>query len=229
MEDKHEFFYATLNSFFILSVIWIVKLVDIVGNFDLNQYGLYPFQMKGLIGIFTMPFLHSDWEHLISNSIPMLLLTFGLFFFYKKLAWKILLVLYIFSGFFTWLMGRGSAVHIGASGVIYALASFHFVSGIIKRIPRQMAFALLVAFLYGGFIWAFFPSLFQTKPISWEGHLSGLLTGIIFAVFFRKRGPKSPIYLYLDKEDDVPDDEDAYWKLPKNSEKEKDMLTGKDV
>ena len=74
--------------------------------------------------------------------------------------------------------------------------------GVIKKEKRQRAFALLVAFLYGGFIWAFFPSLYIGTSISWEGHLSGLLTGIILAVYYRNEGPQPP----------PPDEEDDYEK-----------------
>ena len=98
-------------------------------------------------------------------------------------------------------MGRNST-HVGASGLVYALASFHFFSGIIKKVPRQRAFALLVAFLYGGFIWAFFPTLYMGTSISWEGHLSGALTGIILAFYLKREGPEPPVYPFLEEEDD---------------------------
>ena len=78
-----------------------------------------------------------------------------------------------------------------------------------------MAFALVIVFLYGGFVWAFFPSLYKNTHISWEGHLSGLITGITFAFFFRKEGPASPVYpSLLDDDSDDDNDEDAYWKIP---------------
>ena len=106
-------------------------------------------------------------------------------------------------------MGRTNSVHTGASGLVYALAAFHFVSGIIRKVPRQMAFAMLVAFLYGGFVWAFFPVLYKDTSISWEGHLSGMLSGIAFALYFRHLGPLPPVDPFLMEAEEA--NEDEYW------------------
>ena len=141
----------------------------------------------------------------MSNTPSLFLLIFGLFLFYQKESWLILLYLYLTGGLMTWFMGRPHSVHVGASGLVYALAAFHFVSGIIRKVPQQMAFAMLVAFLYGGFVWAFFPSLYEHTSISWEGHLSGMLTGIAFAFYFRHSGPPPPIDPFQTEEDDVND------------------------
>lgn len=209
IDEKKDLRYAVVYSVLLTALPWIVHIIGVVFSLRLKQYGLQPLELRGLIGIFTMPFLHADWEHLISNTPAMLLLIFGLFLFYKRDAWRILFCLYVMSGFLTWLMGR-SSTHIGASGLVYALASFHFLSGVIKKVPRQRAFALLVAFLYGGFIWAFFPTLYKGTSISWEGHLSGLLAGIILAFYFRRNGPEPPVYPALEEEEEV-DEEEAYW------------------
>ena len=193
----------------IISLPWLVYLTEIFSAVKLTPFGLYPLEWKGLIGIITMPLLHEGANHLMSNTPSLFLLIFGLFLFYKNTSWQILPVLYLTSGLMTWLMGRVDSLHVGASGLVYALAAFHFTGGIIRKVPRQMAFALLVAFLYGGFIWAFFPSLYQHTSVSWEGHLSGMLTGIAFAFYFRRSGPPSPVDPFLTEEDEVT--EDMYW------------------
>ena len=97
---------------------------------------------------------------------------------------------------------RGGSYHIGASGVVYALASFHFFSGLIRREPRLMAFTLLVVFLYGGMVWGVFPDFFPTKNISWESHLMGLLAGLILAFYYRSSGPQRPRYDWADDDTD---------------------------
>ena len=158
IDEKRELRLSVVGSLLLTALPWVVHIVNVVFSLRLNRFGLRPLESKGLFGVFTMPFLHSDWEHLISNTPALALLIFALFLFYKSGAWRILFYLYIISGLLTWFMGRDST-HIGASGLIYALAAFHFLSGVIKKVPRQRAFALLVAFLYGGFIWAFFPTL----------------------------------------------------------------------
>ncbi|MDR1115960.1 MAG: rhomboid family intramembrane serine protease [Tannerella sp.] len=200
-EEKKEFRLAVIYSILLTALPWIVHIVGNIFSLRLKQYGLQPLILEGLLGIFTMPLLHADWGHLISNTPAMLLLIFGLLLFYKHGAWHILLCLYIMNGLLTWLMGR-DAIHMGASGLVYALAAFHFTSGVIKKVPRQRAFALLVAFLYGGFVWAFFPTLYKGTSISWEGHLSGLLAGITFAFYFRGEGPEPPVYLSLEEENE---------------------------
>jgi membrane associated rhomboid family serine protease len=204
-DEKKELRLAVVYAVILTTFPWIVQIVDVAFSLRLEQFGLRPLEWSGLFGIFTMPLLHADWGHLISNTPAMLLLLFGLFLFYKRDAWRILLYLCLLSGFLTWLMGRDST-HIGASGLIYALAAFHFLSGVMKKVPRQRAFACLVIFLYGGFVWAFFPTLYEGTSISWEGHLSGLITGIVFAFYFRNKGPEPPVYSFLEEEDTDADD-----------------------
>lgn len=212
-DEKRELKRAAIYSVLLTALPWVVHVVGVAFSLRLKQYGLQPLEMRGLIGILTMPLLHADWNHLISNTPALLVLVFGLFLFYKRKAWRILFGLYILSGFLTWLMGR-SSTHIGASGLVYALAAFHFLSGVIKKVPRQRAFALLVAFLYGGFVWAFFPTLYRGTSISWEGHLSGLLSGIILAFYFLHEGPAPPVYPLLEEDEEGADEEDAYWNAP---------------
>ena len=199
-DEKKDLRLAIVCTLLLTALPWIVQIVNVLFSLQLKQYGLQPLEIRGLLGIITMPFLHADWEHLISNTPPLLALIGGLFLFYNHGGWRILCYLYIISGLLTWFMGRGST-HIGASGLVYALAAFHFVSGIIKREIRQRAFALLVTFLYGGFVWAFFPTLYRGTSISWEGHLSGLLAGIIIALNNRQEGPQY-IELFPEEEEE---------------------------
>lgn len=221
MQEKKETYQAVIYSLLLTIIPWIVQLTDSLFSLKLQRFGLSPLSWEGLAGILTLPFLHGGWDHLMSNTLPAFLLMFGLFLFYKKEAWKILLCLLLTSGLSTWLSGRSNSVHVGASGLVYALAAFHFISGIMKKVPQQMAFALLVAFLHGGFVWAFFPTLYQHTSISWEGHLSGLLTGILFAFYFRRLGPERPIYPFMTESDDEEDnDEDAYWNIPASDSEE---------
>jgi len=203
IEEKHELRYATAYSLLLTALPWIIQTVDVLFSLQLKQYGLQPLEARGLIGVLTMPFLHANWEHLISNTPPLVALIGGLFLFYKRGAWRILVYLYVVSGLLTWFMGR-SSTHIGASGLVYALAAFHFISGIIKKETRQRAFALLVAFLYGGVVWAFFPTLYMGTSISWEGHLSGLLAGIIMAIYYRQEGPQPPPDPFPEEEEEFP-------------------------
>ena len=214
--DKKEATNAAIYALLLVSLPWIVWLTEVLTSVKLTHFGLYPLEWKGLTGIITMPLLHEGINHLMSNTPSLFLLIFGLFLFFSKKSWLILLCLYLTSGMMTWLMGRADSVHVGASGLVYALAAFHFTGGIIRKVPRQMAFSLLVAFLYGGFIWAFFPTLYKYTSVSWEGHLSGLLAGIVFAFYFRHAGPPPPVDPFLFEDEEVT--EDIYWESPPKEE-----------
>ncbi len=183
-------------------LLWLIKGIDLVFNLNLNQFGLYPMETKGLIGIFTCPFLHADLSHLFANSVPLLLLGALLFFFYKEIAWLILILLYFITGLWVWTFARGGAAHIGASGIIYGLAAFLFFSGIIRREPALMVITLLITFLYGGLIWGIFPEFFPKQRISWESHLMGLLAGFVLSVYYRKSGPQAKEHHWEEEEED---------------------------
>ena len=113
-----------------------------------------------------------------------------LYYFYKPIANKVLVIGLLLTGFLTWSFGRPS-YHIGASGVIYFLVSFIFFSGIFRKYYRLVALSLVVVFLYGSMIWYIFP---VEKQISWEGHLSGFVVGFLFAIIFKNQGPQPEIF-----------------------------------
>ncbi len=159
-------------------------------GWELYWLGVYPRTPKGLHGVLLTPFVHADLKHLLSNSIPLLVLGTGVIYFYRNLSYKVFLIVWIASGICLWVAGRPS-YHIGASGVVYGLASFLFFSGAIRRDPRLAAISLVVVFLYGGLIWGIFPIW---PNISWEGHLFGGVAGLACALAYRHQGPKRPVY-----------------------------------
>ena len=186
--DKRAFRTSFILSGWLTAVLWMIKLFETVTGFDFTRVGIYPLHLKGIPGILFSPFIHLNWSHLIDNTGPFLLLTFSLFYFYRRKATEIYLTIWILSGLFVWLAAR-EAWHIGASGVIYGLAAFLFFSGIIRNDTRLLTISIIVAFLYGGMVWGILP----LKPeVSWEGHLWGSISGIVMAVLFRKEGPGTP-------------------------------------
>lgn len=170
--------------------IWIVFWAEIRFGFDFNFLGVYPRTLEGLRGILISPFVHSDIEHLFHNTIPLFVLSISLFYFYRNLSWKILIFGLLLTGMLTWLIGR-PAFHIGASGMIYMLASFLFFKGIFSKYYRLVALSLIVVFLYGGLLWYVAPI---DPKISWEGHLSGLITGFLFSIIYKKNIARTPKY-----------------------------------
>lgn len=209
-DEKRRLLSAVIVFAVIVAVMWVVKAVEMIAGISFAHLGLLPLQVKGLPGIIFAPLLHADLAHLTANSAPLFLLGAALMYYYKADAIRIFILAWLLTGIWVWLFARGNSYHIGASGVVYALAAFHFVSGIIRREPRSMAFSLLVIFLYGSMVWGVFPEFFPERNISWESHLMGLVAGVILAFAFRSSGPQIKKYEWSEDEDD-PNDEDAYW------------------
>jgi membrane associated rhomboid family serine protease len=174
--------------YFIL-LLWVVYWFEVKFE-DLTTLGIYPRTIQGLRGIIFSPFLHGSLEHLYNNTIPLFILVAALRYFYRKQAIKVIVYGILLSGFITWLIGRES-YHIGASGLIYVLVSFIFFKGIQTGYYRLVALSLTIAMLYGGMIWYVFPD--AGEEISWEGHLGGLITGLLFSRIFKTPEYKKPI------------------------------------
>ena len=190
--EKRQILYALFFPSLFIILLWLVLLIEKAWGTDWANWGIYPGKMYGLWGIITSPFIHANAVHLFSNSVPLLVLMWCLFFFYKDLGYGVFPVLWILSGVFTWIVGRDSW-HIGASGLTYSLAFFLFFSGIFRRYIPLMAVSLIVVFLYGSTVWSMFPITEIVDPsISWEGHLAGAISGLLCASIFRKYGPQKP-------------------------------------
>lgn len=196
---------AMLPAIVFVVLIWLSFIVDYAGLFewDLSRLGILPGVVDGLIGIVFSPFIHGSFSHLLSNTLPLLIMIWFLFYFYSKIAFGAFVCLWLSSGFFTWLIGRG-AYHVGASGLVFALLFFLFFSGIFRKYIPLVAVSMIVAFIYGSTIWSIFPiTEMVDASISWEGHLSGAISGLIFAIVFRKQGPQKPEVVWEEEEDDV--------------------------
>ncbi len=220
-KESHQFKFSNatlaIPLYFVL-LLWLIFWLEVKFGFNFNKYGIYPRTLIGLRGILFSPFIHSDIKHLFNNSIPLFVLLFSLIYFYKRVALKVFLYGVLLSGLLTWIIAR-KANHIGASGIIYLLFSFIFFSGIIRKNYRLIAVSLIVIFLYGSMVWYLFP---VKEEISWEGHLSGFITGIIFAFIYRKTGLQKFKYNwekenYKEDEFDKLFDENGNLKLPENN------------
>ena len=190
--DKQRLHFALLFTAAFLVSIWGVFIIDSAFELGLNSHGNRPREIRGLKGILTYPFLHSGIEHLWNNTASFFTLNALLFYFYRSLAVRVWLIMFVVSGSLLWLFG-GTGNHIGASGIVYGLASFLFVSGVIRNNLLLLRISLVVVFLYGGLVWWMLPI---KEGISWEGHLSGALTGLVLAIVYRNSGPKRPIYKF---------------------------------
>jgi membrane associated rhomboid family serine protease len=195
--DKRIVRHSLFVSCSFVVVLWLVKFFEIEFNLDFSTWGIFPLAFKELRGIIFSPLIHANFDHLIANTFPLFILVFSLFFFYRNSAYTIFILVYLLSGLFVWLAGR-EAWHIGASGVIYGLAGFLFLSGIISFNIRLLTISLVVSLIYGGMFWGIFP----IKPeVSWESHLWGGVSGFGLALLFRKSSVS-------DRSDQEEEDED---------------------
>ncbi len=176
--------------------MWMVKIIEVLFETNFSNFGIYPLSLRGLPGIIFSPFIHADFKHLFNNSLPLLFLSLALFYFYSEIALKVFLWTYLLTGILVWFGGR-NAWHIGASGIVYGLASFLFFSGIIRKYFRLIALSLLIVFLYGQMVWGIFPGVY--KNVSWESHMLGFFSGIVLAVWYRKEGPQMPVYEWMEE------------------------------
>ncbi len=163
-----------------VGLIWLVYLINLPLSatfMNLNDYGLRPRSASGLGGIFTMPFLHDNMQHLLANTVPLTVLLLILAM-TRTNARRTLICLMVLSGVMLWALGR-DRIHVGSSALVYALAAYLIAAGLYERKVASSASAILVGVLYGSLFWGLFPTAGQ--HVSWEGHLFAAVAGAVFA------------------------------------------------
>jgi membrane associated rhomboid family serine protease len=196
---------ATILTF--VALLYLVELIDQLMNHSLDVNGIRPGQTDGLWGIVFAPVLHANWQHLAANTVPLLVLGFlvtlaGM----SRFVWATAII-WILGGFGTWLIGNvgsscGPTDHIGASGLIFGYLAFLLVFGIFVRRFWDIVIGLVVLLLYGGVLLGAMPVLHQCGGVSWQGHLSGAVAGVVAAYLLstperkarekKKAGTRSP-------------------------------------
>ncbi|MCX6233556.1 MAG: rhomboid family intramembrane serine protease [Bacteroidetes bacterium] len=207
-QEKRGFINSLVFPSILLVLIWLIRGIEVLFSIDLGFLGISPLKLSGLIGIITAPLIHGSISHLAANSLPLFVLTVAIFYFYREIAWQIVLLIWFTTGLWTWFIAR-DAYHIGASGVIYGMASFLIFSGLIRKDMRLSIVSFIVVFLYGSFVWGVFPDFFPDREISWESHLMGFVSGLIMAFYYRKSGPQRKKYDWEDEEDEEDDAHDT--------------------
>jgi membrane associated rhomboid family serine protease len=165
-----------------VAFLFLIEFVDLLLRqhhaFTLDWLGIVPRSIPGLLGIAFSPLLHADFTHLIANALPLLILLTLLFWDRHYHPWATLSAVWFVSGFGTWLIGRPGSLHIGASSIVFGLVAYLILAGLLMRRWRSAFIAILVFFVFGGIFYGVLP---QSGPISWEGHLSGAIAGLITA------------------------------------------------
>lgn len=196
--------------------------------FNFSRLGIYPLRINGLVGVISSPFVHASFSHLISNTVPLLIMVSMIFFFYNQIAFKSIALLWVISGILTWLLGR-NAYHIGASGLVFALVFFLFFSGLFRIYTPLVAVSMIVIFIYGSTIWSIFPiSEFVDASLSWEAHLSGAISGFLVALLYRNQGPQKPEIIW-DDDEDLEEESDSFIETFDNDESSLKCVSNDDL
>ncbi|MEJ2534355.1 MAG: rhomboid family intramembrane serine protease [Gammaproteobacteria bacterium] len=182
----------------VTAVVWFVWLSDAYLGLDLARYGLRPRHAEGLIGVFTAPLLHANLEHIFSNTLPLIVSLTAILYIYPNSSLRVLPMVWLGSGLLAWFIGRPS-IHVGASGFVYGVLAFVFLSGVFRRDMRSVGVSLMVWFLYGSMVWGVLP--IRTE-MSWEMHLSGAVLGVAMAFLYRD-WDQVPLKRYEWEDDDT--------------------------
>lgn len=201
--SKYNFLLAFRYAGLLTIFIWLVFAADWLFHLDLIRFGVIPRQSTGLWGVFTTPFLHASWQHLLSNTMPLLVGSTAILYLYPNSSIRVIPIIYLGSSLVVWLVGRPD-IHIGASGLIYGLLAYVFVAGLLRRDARSIAVSLLIWFLYSSLLQGLAPG---NGRISWELHLAGFVLGLTLAVIYR-RWDITPAKRYI-WEDEDEDDHDS--------------------
>ncbi len=171
-----------ITTLVVVGVIWFFYLLSLIFP-SMLTLGIVPRTWGGLWGIIMSPLLHANIGHILSNTIPLAVFVFVLLIFYERMAIWVVLGSVLLGGLMVWLMAR-SANHIGASGLIYALAAFLITSGLIRKKWLLMFVSIILGVAYAGLIWGVIPGV-AGAGVSWEGHLFGAIAGLGLAFLFK--------------------------------------------
>ena len=204
-DDNSRLRRAFMLSALFVSILWVIKITEILLGVDFTRYGVYPLRLSGLAGIVLTPLIHGSLSHLFSNSAPLIILGTALLYGYPRSARIVIPVLYLGTGLGVWLFAR-SGYHIGASGLSFGIMFFVFTIGILRWDKRAIVLSMVVFFLYGSMIWGIFP----TEPdVSFESHFFGAALGVILAMLLKNLDPPPPPKKYSWEEEGETDEMDG--------------------
>jgi membrane associated rhomboid family serine protease len=211
-EKQSKLILAIIPALTLLGVMWAIWLLSTVNIIAPGSWGVVPRTISGAWGIVTAPLVHGGISHLFSNTLPFFFLLSMIFFFYRKVAYEVLIAGWLITGLAVWIGARSSS-HIGASGLVYCFAAFMFFIGVFRREVGSMALSLLVVLLYGGMVWGVLPI---QQGVSWESHLFGAITGASLAWVLKDKGkPERKKYSWENEPENPEEDSKAIWNFSK--------------
>ena len=177
------FWLALRLSLAFVAILWAIALLNAALDLDASPFGVAPRTVAGLAGLLFAPLVHGGFDHLVANTLPLVILGTAMLHLYPRATPIVLPAIWIGPGLAVWLFARGG-VHLGASGLVYGLVAYVFVAGLIRRDRRAIAASMVVAFLYGASVWGVMPI---QRGHSWETHLAAAVIGLACALLLRRR------------------------------------------
>jgi membrane associated rhomboid family serine protease len=184
--DRAAAFRAVLIA---LAVMWVAEVVDLASGNELDELGIQPREGEGLIGVGTAPFLHAGFGHLLSNTLPFVILGLAIAFEGLKRLAAVTVIVVLVAGLGTWLLAPANTIHIGASGVVFGYAAYLIARGVFNRSLGQLALAVVVVLFLGG---ALLGGVVPRAGVSWQGHLFGALGGVLAARVLSRQPAAEP-------------------------------------
>jgi membrane associated rhomboid family serine protease len=166
------------------ALMWILEIVDAAAGHELDQYGIEPRDTDGLPGILTAPFLHAGFDHLLSNTIPFVVLGIAIALSGLARVVAVTAIVIVVGGVGTWLVAPENTIHIGASGIVFGYASYLLARGVFNRSPLELLIGVVIGVVWGG---ALLSGLVPREGISWQGHLFGAIGGVVAAWVLARR------------------------------------------
>ncbi|MFJ4772828.1 rhomboid family intramembrane serine protease [Streptomyces uncialis] len=169
-----------------VAFLWLLEAVDTALGHSLDDHGISPRAAGELWDVVPAAFLHSGWDHLASNTVPLLILGFLAALAGLGVFTGVVLTIIVTSGLGVWLTSPENTVTLGASGVVFGLFGYLVVRGFVDRRPWDLVVGVVVAVFYGSLLWGVLPT---DSGVSWQGHLFGLVGGVLAAFVFRRSRP----------------------------------------
>ena len=166
-----------------VALLWAVQILNFALDLDAAPFGVAPRTLAGLVGLLFAPLMHAGFDHLVANTLPIVILGTAMLHLYPRASPIVLPAIWIGPGLAVWLFARGG-VHLGASGLVYGLVAYVFTAGLLRRDRRAIAASMVVAFLYGASVWGVLPI---QRGQSWETHLAAAAIGLVLALALRGR------------------------------------------
>lgn len=164
--------------FSFVALFWGLEILDWTPFFNLDKYGIRPWDIDSLRHIFTAPFLHVGFGHVAANSIPFLVMGFFVMLRGMKKFLLATLAIIVVGGLGVWLTGGANTIHLGASIIVFGYFGFNLFNALFERSQAAMAITLVTVLMYGGLIWGIAP---LQVGVSWQGHLFGFIGGALAA------------------------------------------------